>query len=135
MFKSPLLQPLVIATGISTLISLNCLPLGAADQPQWGQAWNRNMVSGEKGLAATFDLTTGSNNIDVGNAGVAGESSAIRIGTVGTQTATFIAGIRGTPITGGLAVGITTDGQLGVKASSARFKEAIKPMDKFRGRF
>ena len=60
------------------------------------------------------------------------ESNTIRIGTTGTQTATFIAGIRETPIAKGvaLAVGITADGQLGVRASSARFKEAIKPMDK-----
>src|SRR5205823_6873432 len=44
-------------------------------------------------------------------------------------TATFIAGITGTPISG-VAVGITADGLLGVRGSSARFKEAIKPMDK-----
>ena len=64
--------------------------------------------------------------------GVAGESGIIRIGTAGTQTATFIAGIRETPLAKGVAVavGITADGQLGVRASSARFKEAIKPMDK-----
>jgi outer membrane protein assembly factor BamB len=33
----------------------------AADQPQWGQAWSRNMVSDEKGLPATFDPATGAN--------------------------------------------------------------------------
>jgi len=82
------------------------------------------------GDSAGANLTTGSNNIDIGNAGVAGESGAIRIGTAGTQAATFIAGIRETPIAVGVAVGITADGQLGVRASSARFKEAIKPMDK-----
>ena len=57
------------------------------------------------------------------------EGNTIRLGTAGTQTATFIAGIKGTPITG-VAVGITTAGQLGVRGSSARFKEAIKPMEK-----
>lgn len=31
------------------------------DQPQWGQAWSRNMVSGEIGLAESFDPRTGSN--------------------------------------------------------------------------
>lgn len=35
--------------------------LFAADQPQWGQAWSRNMVSMEKGLAETFDPKTGKN--------------------------------------------------------------------------
>src|SRR5207244_3716758 len=75
-------------------------------------------------------LTTGDNNIDIANGGVAGESNTIRIGTQGTQTATFIAGIRGVPITGGTAVGVNSNGQLGQRASSARFKEAIQPMDK-----
>ena len=61
-----------------------------------------------------------------------GESNTIRIGTAGTQLATFISGISGVPLTHGaaVAVGITADGQLGVRASSAKFKEAVKPMDK-----
>ena len=33
----------------------------AADQPQWGEAWSRNMVSAEKGLPASFDPKTGTN--------------------------------------------------------------------------
>src|SRR5262249_6107294 len=43
-----------------------------------------------------------------------------------------IAGIRDTPLVHGtaVAVGITPDGQLGVRASSVRFKELVKPMDK-----
>ena len=32
-----------------------------ADQPQWGQAWSRNMVSDEKGLPESFDPVTGLN--------------------------------------------------------------------------
>ncbi len=31
------------------------------DQPQWGEAWSRNMVSAEKNLPAAFDPKTGSN--------------------------------------------------------------------------
>ncbi len=34
---------------------------GAGDQPQWGQKFTRNMVSGEKGLADRFDPATGKN--------------------------------------------------------------------------
>jgi len=37
------------------------LPLQAGDQPQWGQAWSRNMVSDEKGLPDSFDPATGQN--------------------------------------------------------------------------
>src|SRR2546423_14619270 len=33
----------------------------AADQPQWGQAWSRNMVSDEKGLPDSFDPKSGRN--------------------------------------------------------------------------
>ena len=82
------------------------------------------------GANAGGSLTTGNNNIDIGNFGVPDESNTIRIGTPQAQTATFIGGIRGTPITGGVAVRVTSSGQLGVKPSSVRFKEAIKPMDK-----
>jgi len=33
----------------------------AVDQPQWGEAWSRNMVSSEHGLPASFDPKTGEN--------------------------------------------------------------------------
>lgn len=33
----------------------------AADQPQWGQAWSRNMISRERGLPDSFDPKTGRN--------------------------------------------------------------------------
>jgi outer membrane protein assembly factor BamB len=49
-----------LATG-STLILCCGQLLFAADQPQWGSAWSRNMVSGEKGLPDSFDPKTGRN--------------------------------------------------------------------------
>ena len=82
------------------------------------------------GILAGEALTTGSNNIDIGNAGVAAEANTIRIGTQGTQTATFIAGISGTPLGGGEAVRVNANGQLGTVGSSVRFKQDIEPMDK-----
>ena len=33
----------------------------AADQPQFGQAWSRNMASAESGLPADFDPVSGKN--------------------------------------------------------------------------
>ena len=79
------------------------------------------------------DLTTGDNNIVIGNRGVAGESNTIRIGGgvfgYGPQTAAFIAGISGTAVVGDPVV-VDGNGQLGTVASSARFKKNIKPMDK-----
>ena len=74
---------------------------------------NFNIALGE---SAGFLLTTGFSNIDIGNSGAAGDSNTIHIGTQGTQTATLIAGIYGTPIVGGVPVVINANGQLGVAA-------------------
>ena len=82
------------------------------------------------GALAGENLTTGRNNIDIGNEGRAGESSTIRIGTTGSQTKTFIAGISGATVPTGVAVIVDGSGHLGTTTSSARFKEAIRPMDK-----
>lgn len=48
---------------ITPLISLglSALALWAADQPQWGERWSRNMVSSETALAGSFDPSTGRN--------------------------------------------------------------------------
>jgi trimeric autotransporter adhesin len=81
------------------------------------------------GFQAGVNLTTGNNNIDIGNAGVAGESSKIRIGRQGTHNGTFIAGISGSPIAG-TSVVVNNNGRLGTVASSQRFKDDIKPIDK-----
>jgi hypothetical protein len=81
------------------------------------------------GYAGGYFLTTGSNNIDIGNYGVAAEANTIRIGTAGTQTATYIAGISGATASGGAAVFVNSNGQLGTATSSRRFKQEIKPMD------
>ncbi len=37
------------------------IALRAGDQPQWGQAWTRNLVSGETGLPDSFDTKLGRN--------------------------------------------------------------------------
>jgi hypothetical protein len=85
-------------------------------------------------------LTTGDNNIDVGNLGGAGEANTIRIGNqvAGTDdvgfphpphTATYIAGIYGTTVAKSTAVFVDSSGHLGTKSSSERFKDEIKPMD------
>jgi hypothetical protein len=93
----------------------------------------RSNTTGSNNIAVGANagsLTTGDSNIDIGNQGVAGDSGTIRIGTASAQTATFIAGIYGTTIGNGVLVTIGPRGKLGTLQSSARFKEAIKPMDK-----
>jgi trimeric autotransporter adhesin len=81
------------------------------------------------GFGAGENLTTGNRNIDIGNPGVAREANTIRIGRVGDQAATFIAGISGATVPTGVPVVVDTDGHLGTTTSSARFKEATQPMD------
>ena len=79
------------------------------------------------GIQAGSNLTTGDDNICIGNVGVAGDGGTIRIGEsfIG---ATYIAGISGQTAPGGAAVFVNGDGKLGTSTSSARFKDEIKPM-------
>ena len=80
------------------------------------------------GWQAGNALSAGSHNIDIGNQGEAADNNMIRIGTQGTQTKTFLAGVYNVPLSGS-AVVVTSTGQLGVSsASSERFKTAIVPM-------
>ena len=70
------------------------------------------------GSGAGASLTTGSNNVDIANAGVAGESAAIRIGTNGTQKRAFLAGVSGRSIPGpAQPVLVNGKGQLGTASS------------------
>jgi hypothetical protein len=85
----------------------------------------RNTAIGE---SAGASLTSGDNNVDINNLGSAGESGTIRIGTSGAETRAFIAGISGVSVTGA-AVLVSIGGQLGVAASSARFKKDIQSMN------
>src|SRR5437667_12879896 len=64
------------------------------------------------------------------NLGDGAEANTIRIGTQGTQTTTYVAGISGSPVARGTAVVVDAAGHLGIKTSSQRFKEGIKPMAK-----
>ncbi len=95
------------------------------------------------GFGAGVNLTTGNNNIDIGNLGVAAEANIIRIGTEvavtdpfgvihPAHTATYIAGINDADAIGGEAVFVTSAGKLGTISvpSSARFKDEIRPMNK-----
>src|ERR1700733_9871832 len=67
------------------------------------------------GYRSGFNLTSGSHNIDISNTGAAGDNATIRIGTLGQQTATFIAGIGGNNL-GATALPVVVNpatGQLG----------------------
>ena len=60
-FRSPGF-PFPAAPSLAALLLTISLHLAlAADQPQWGRAWSRNMVSDERGLPVSFDPQTGRN--------------------------------------------------------------------------
>lgn len=65
------------------------------------------------GFNAGSNLITGNNNIDIGSAGVAGESNRIRIGAKGARKAAFIAGVSGVIVANGVGVIVNPQGQLG----------------------
>ena len=91
----------------------------------------RNTTGGSNialGANAGGNLTIGNNNIDIGNAGVAAEANTVRVGMQGTHRRTFIAGISGVAVAGSTVV-VNASGQLGIAASSERFKDEIKPMN------
>ena len=83
------------------------------------------------GYGAGRSLTSGSNNVDIGHVGVAGESGRIRIGTAGQQTAAFLAGVTDTAIAGpATRVLVNSRGQLGtsIRAGKASTATAARPL-------
>ena len=73
---------------------------------------------------------TASNNVDIANQGSAGDGGTIRVGTPGTHSSFFVAGVRGVTTSNNNAVNVVIDsnGQLGTLSSSRRFKEDIHDM-------
>ena len=120
-----------VASGVSALF-FNVV--GHDNVAEGFQALLNNKGSSNIGIGsnAGASLTSGSNNIDIGNLGVAGDTAKIRIGKQGTQTASYVAGIYGKTVASGTKVAVMIDstGKLGTVVSSARFKNQIKPMDK-----
>jgi uncharacterized coiled-coil protein SlyX len=116
------------ANGVDALISNRTGNRNTADG---FQALYNNTGSDNVGLGfnAGYNLTTGSNNIDIGAFGAADESNTIRIGRLGIQTKAFMQGIHGATVASGATVIVGSDGRLGTINSSARFKDEIKPMD------
>ena len=88
------------------------------------------------GPAAGAPLVTGSNNVYLAsdNIGTAAESNTIRIGSPGTQSATFLAGVSGTNLGAQPQVVVNGEGRLGVETSSRRFKTGVHPLGPVAGR-
>jgi trimeric autotransporter adhesin len=85
------------------------------------------------GRGAGFDQDLGNNNIYIGDIGVAGENNVIAVGRTPASglnyEATYVGGIHDAVVSDRI-VYVQSDGRLGTLASSRRYKEDIKPMDK-----
>jgi Chaperone of endosialidase len=81
------------------------------------------------GESAGSNIDAGSNNILLGSKGRREDNNTIRIGSE-RQTQTFISGISGTTVAGGVGVFIDSTGKLGTLTSSARYKKNIQPMNR-----
>ena len=77
------------------------------------------------GYQAGSAITTGSNNIMIGATGVGGDTATIRLGTAGTQTATYVAGINGVTVTGGSMVVVDSLGRLGTQNTNTALNTAV----------
>lgn len=82
------------------------------------QTGTNNIALGE--LSGSNWITSNSDNIAIGNAGVSGDSGEIRLGSSGTHLKNFQSGIRGitTDVADALPVLIDSTGQLGTAGGS-----------------
>ena len=80
------------------------------------------------GIGAGESLESGDYNVYVASDLPSGtsESDTIRIGDPSYQTRAFLAGVYGVTVTGGTAVYVKSDGQLGTVSSSRRYKREIE---------
>jgi hypothetical protein len=92
-------------------------------------------VKGNNNIAIGFEAASGlsgisNNNIHIGSPGSVGDDGTIRIGTSGTQTSFYVAGVNGVTTTNSAVPVLidTTNGQLGITSSSRRYKEEIQDM-------
>jgi hypothetical protein len=100
---------------------------------QSNKTGNQNTAIG----SLTLPSSTGSNNIAVGFESGENVSTANNVICIGTNVrgnnvndACYIGNIFGSTSSNGVAVFVNSNGRLGTRTSSARFKNEIKPMDK-----
>ena len=77
------------------------------------------------------NITTGAQNIMIGNGGLSGDTGAIKIGTSGFHTSCAIQGIYGVTSAGATACEINSSGVLGTVISSERYKHEIENIDDY----
>ncbi|PYK36185.1 MAG: hypothetical protein DME54_02155 [Verrucomicrobia bacterium] len=124
------------ATGFRALFSNTTGTLNAATGESALQKNINGSLNTANGAGALGNNIDGRLNVAIGTDALslnrAGDANTIRIGTQGTQKATYIAGIAGARVVFPAAQVYATiaNGQLGTVTSSQRFKDDIRPMEK-----
>jgi hypothetical protein len=116
-------QALFSSTGEVNITGSNNTAIGT------GALYNLTQGNNNIAIGASAAVNVGgSNNIHIGNTGTIMDNQRIRIGTPGTQTSFFAAGIRfvTTGMNDAVPVVIDSNGQLGTISSSRRYKEDIQ---------
>jgi hypothetical protein len=106
-------------------------PNGARNTMVGAFALGVSADGGSDNIALGFEAGSagpGTNNIFIGNRGVAAENATIRIGTAPTHTRFFAAGISAAAVSGAPVV-VDANGQLGVAPSSRSMKDEIRDME------
>jgi hypothetical protein len=75
------------------------------------------------GYAAGINLDAGTSNVHIANTGTAADTNTIRIGSTGTHTRAFLAGVRGAATASADAVPVLIDGEGQLVTSSASRQE------------
>jgi hypothetical protein len=107
------------AVGYEALFNCGVTGIGGSYNIAIGSGAGRTIMTGNSGIYIGADAASSS------------ESSTIRIGTSGTQSSCFIAGIRGVTTGQANAINVLIDsnGQLGTVSSSIRYKKDITSME------
>jgi hypothetical protein len=118
------------AVGVRALFALTV----GSNNTAFGMAALASSTDGTNNIAvgegAGSSLRSGSYNIYLGSYGATTESSTMRLGndsSVAKTLRTYIAGVDDVPVSGSEVL-ITSSGQLGIYASSVRYKKDIEPM-------
>lgn len=123
-----------VSGSYNTAIGVNSLMNSTSnDNTAVGYGALNGLGSGTNNTAIGYNAgsslsSTESDDIDIGNTGVSGESGVIRIGSSASQSAFFAAGIGSANVSGVPVVVNTATGQLGISSSSRRYKEDIQDM-------
>lgn len=113
--------------------SLWILVSGSGENVAMGNLAGGQLLTGSGNVLLGFQAgyaydSSESDNVNIANKGITADSGVIRLGTAGTQTSCYVAGITGVSVTGAPVI-VSASGQLGITVSSMRYKNNIHDLN------